>query len=226
MRITNHDYEWHPKYFAVISGLFCAMYMITMAINTKIVDIYGMILPAGIIVFPICCVLTDIMTEIYGFNRTRHAVWTTLVCIVLFAIITQIAIALKPADFWQNQSAFEAIFSTSWRLAAAGCFAWLAGEFSNSFVMSKMKVLQEARMMPARFVASTIVGQFFDTAVLMVVAFAGTMPWSAFCTMLITGWLFKVVYEIIALPVSIPVAAWVKRLEGVEHFDKQKLSII
>ncbi len=226
MKITNHDYEWHPKYFAIITGLFCALYMITMAINTKMVDLYGFIFPAGIITFPMCSVITDLLTEVYGFNRTRQAIWTTLICIILFAVFTQLAIILQPAVFWENQKGFEAIFSTSWRLALAGCCAWVVGEFINSFVMSKMKILQNAKMMPMRFIGSTLVGQFFDTIVFLFVAFAGTMPWKAFFMMFLTAWIFKVLYEIVALPLSVPIANWVKRLEGVEHFDKQKLHVV
>lgn len=226
LKISNKDSDWSPKYFGVVVGLFCALYMITMAINSKIFDFHGMILPAGIIVFPICAILTDLLTEVYGFNRTRQAIWTTIILIILFAFFTQIAIWLKPAGFWQNQQAFEAVFSISWRLAAAGCLAWVAGEFSNSYIMSKMKVAQNARHMSVRFVGSTIVGQFFDTAVFVLVAFAGTMPWKAFFTMIVTAWIYKVVYEIVALPLSIPITKWVKNREGIEHFDKQELKIV
>ncbi len=185
-----------------------------------------MILPAGIITFPICCVITDLLTEVYGFNRTRQAIWTAVASTILFAVFTQAAILLTPADFWPNQAAFEAIFDLSWRLAAAGCLAWVAGEFANSYVMSRMKILQNARHMAGRFIGSTVIGQFFDTAVFMTVAFAGTMPWKNFFMMLGAAWAFKIAYEVIALPLSVPITKWVKKLEGVEHFDKQELHIV
>jgi queuosine precursor transporter len=226
LRVTNHDHEWHPKYYAVVVGLFCGLYMITLAITPKMVDIYGLILPAGIITFPLCCIITDLLTEVYGFNRTRKAIWTTLLCVVLFSLFTQLAIMMKPAGFWQNQAAFETVFGTSVRIAAAGCLAWVAGEFVNSYVMSKMKILQRAKAMSARFIGSTVVGQFVDTMVFFTVAFAGTMPWDSFLVMCATAWAFKVGYEIIALPLSVPIPTKVKHLEGIEHFDKQKISIV
>ena len=226
LKITYKDTDWNPKYFGVVVGLFCALYMITMAINSKIFDFYGFILPAGIIVFPICAILTDLLTEVYGFNRTRQAIWTAVVSTILFAVFTQAAIQLTPAGFWKNQQAFEAVFGISWRLAAAGCLAWIAGEFTNSYIMSKMKIAQNAKHMSLRFVGSTVVGQFFDTGVFVLVAFAGTMPWKQFFILIVTAWIYKVVYEVIALPLSISVTKWIKNLEGIEHFDKQELSVV
>ena len=226
LRETSRDQDWNPKYFGVITGLFCGLYMIAMAIGPKIIEIQGFIFSAAIIVFPLCCIITDILSEVYGFNRARQAIWAVLACTIMFAVFTQAAIALPVAGTWVHQESFEKIFSTSLRFAAAGCLAWVAGEFANSFVVSKMKVLQEARHMSVRFIASTVVGQFLDTSVVVIVAFAGTMPWPALFIMIQSGWAAKVAYEIAALPVSVPVTRLVKRLEGVEHFDRQEISLV
>jgi uncharacterized integral membrane protein (TIGR00697 family) len=226
LKITTHDNEWQPTYFAAMTGLFCGLYMITMAMNAKLIDVYGFILPVGIVTFPLCAIITDILTEVYGFNRARQAIWTVLVCTVLFAAFTQLAILLPAASFWTGQSGYAAIFGTSLRLAAAGCAAWVAGEFSNSFIMSKMKILQNARLMPVRFIGSTIVGQFFDTLVFGTVAFAGTMPVNKFIGLIVSIWLIKIAYEIVVLPLSVPITNWIKRLEGVEHFDRQEIHIL
>lgn len=226
MKITSNDREWQPQYFVVISSLFCGIYMITIAISPKLVDLWGVIVPAGILTFPICAIIADLMTEVYGFNRTRQAIWVTLVCGVLFAILGQAAIALPPPAFWQHQAAFEAIFNTTWRLAIGGCLAWVVGEFVNSYIVSKMKVMQNANFMSVRFVASTIVGQFFDTAIVLLIAFAGTMPWDSFFVMFLSAWSLKVLYEVVALPLSLPLARKLKQIEGVEHFDRQTLRIV
>ena len=226
LRVTSHDYEWHPKHYGVITGLFCGLYMITMTLTPKLIVLYGFIFPAGIITFPLCCIITDLLTEVYGFNRTRKAVWTVLVCVILFGAFTQLAILLPPADFWPHQEGFKGIFSTSLRLSAAGCLAWVVGELSNSFVLAKMKILQKAKNMPARFIGSTVVGQCLDTLAFCLIAFSGTMPWKDFAILVLSAWGFKVLYEIVALPLSIPVTKWVKQLEGIEHFDRQKVSVI
>lgn len=226
LRITSHDYEWHPKFFGVVCGLFCGLYMISIALGSKLIDVHGLILPAGIVVFPICCILTDVLTEIYGFNRTRQAIWTALVCTMLFAALSQLAVALPPAQGWEHQAAFESLFSQSARIAVAGAMAWCVGEFSNTFVMSRMKVLQKASYMPVRFVLSTFVGQGLDTTVFTLVAFAGLVEWGTLGVMILSGWFAKVAYEIVALPLTIPITHRIKRLEGVEHFDRQKLRLL
>ncbi len=226
MRVTNHDYEWHPKYYGVLVGLFCGIYMITTALVPKLVDIGGIILSAALITFPLCCIITDLLTEVYGFNRTRQAIWTVLVCTVLFAVFSQIAIALPAASFWPHQDAFVTIFDSVPRVVLAGCLAWLVGEFLNSYVMSKMKIFQKANNPASRFIGSTVVGQFADTLVFYTIAFAGTVPAGSLVNMMLVGWGAKIAYEVIALPLSVPIAAKIKRLEGIEHFDRQKLSLV
>jgi uncharacterized integral membrane protein (TIGR00697 family) len=226
LHITNSDSEWVPKHYATLVGLAAGMYMITLALVPKIIEIYGFAVPVSIITFPICCILTDILTEVYGFNRARRSVWITLVCTLLFAIFTQIAIAIPPAPFWQDQESFQKIFATSWRIVIAGCSAWVVGEFINSYVMTKMKIFQNAKGMSLRFIGSTVVGQFFDTLVFFSIAFIGMFSSSQLINMMFTAWAMKVGYEIIALPLSTNVTKYIKRLEGIEHFDRQKISVI
>lgn len=225
MKTTSHDYEWHPKFFGVVTGLFCALYMITMTLTPKIVDIFGFFIPAAILTFPLCCILTDVLTEVYGFNRARQAIWTNLACTLLFGLFTQAAIAMKPSVFWPHQQAYETLFATSWRLSLGGCLAWAVGEFLNSAVVSKMKIFQNAKFMPVRFILSTVVGQLFDTIIFVLAAFYGTMPAEQLLVLGVTGWGFKIAYEVFALPLSIPITTWIKRKEGIEHFDKQQLRL-
>jgi uncharacterized PurR-regulated membrane protein YhhQ (DUF165 family) len=122
-----------------------------------------------------------------------------------------------------------AIFSAmAPRLAARGLnCAWLAGEFVNSYIVSKMKIAQQSKNMSVRFVVSTVFGQFIDSAVFFTVAFAGVMPVKEVMGLILTTWLFKLGYEILALPLSVPITRKVKQWEGVEHFDdRQKISVI
>lgn len=183
-------------------------------------------MPAAIILFPICCIITDLLTEVYGFNRTRQAVWTVLACNVIFAVAAWIAVQLPAASFWPHQDAFAAIFSQTPRIVLAGSCAWVAGELVNTYVMSRMKIAQQAKGMPARFIVSTVVGQLVDSSVFCVIAFLGTMPLMVLLKLVLTAWVFKVGYEIVALPLSVPIARAIKRAEGVEHFDHQKLHLV
>jgi queuosine precursor transporter len=225
LRITHQDHEWQPRYYGVMVGLFCGLYVITNVLNPKMVDFGWFVLPAGILVFPLCAIITDLLTEVYGFNRTRQAVWTALVCTVLYAAFTQLAIILPAAAFWPHQDAFATLFAASPRIALAGCLAWLAGELLNSYVMAKMKIWQNAKNPALRFFASTVVGQAADSAVFMTIAFIGTMPFGQFLLMTLTAWLFKIAYEVLAIPASVPMAAKLKALEGVEHYDHQALTV-
>jgi uncharacterized integral membrane protein (TIGR00697 family) len=227
LKTTHQDGEWNPKYYGVAVGLFCGLYMITMAIVPKLFSLEGFIFSVGIITFPLCCILTDLMTEVYGFNRARRAIWTVLCCNILFAVFTYGATLIPAAAIWPHEDAFDTIFSVSPRLALAGNCAWLAGEFVNSFIVSKMKVQHQARHMGIRFIASTVVGQFLDTLVFYAIAFIGIIPLKELAILVLSGWAFKIIYEIIALPLSVPAANWLKRREGIEHFDdRETLSVI
>lgn len=226
LHITYSDKEWSPKYFAIVSAMLCGMYMITLAISGKISDVWGFYLSASIITFPICCILTDVLTETYGFNRARQALWVTLVFAILFAIFTQLTILLPVAPFWEGQESFVSVFSTSWRITLAGCTALIVGELINSFIVSKLKIKQNAKSMSVRFIASTFIAQFFDSILFFSIAFAGTVSTPQLFNMIITAWLLKVAYEIIALPLSVSVTHKIKQLEGIEHFDRQKISVI
>jgi uncharacterized integral membrane protein (TIGR00697 family) len=226
LRVTARDSEWSPKYFAVVVGLFCGLYVTTNALNAKFIDIAGIILPVGILTFPICAIITDLLTEVYGFNRARQAIWTVLACTVLHALFATIGMHLQPAAFWHHQDAYEIMFATSWRIALAGCCAWIAGEFLNSFVVSRMKIMQGPNSMGVRFIGSTVVGQFADTLIFASIAFSGTMPWRDFGILILSVWGVKIAYEILALPLSLPITRWLKRREGVEHFDRQHISVV
>jgi uncharacterized integral membrane protein (TIGR00697 family) len=222
LKTTHHDSDWQPKHYAVLVGLFSGLYVTAAAIGSKVVDLWGLQFPAGLLVFPICCIITDLLSEIYGFNRARKAIYTVLATTILFAVFTQIAIIMPYPIEWENQGAFATIFANTPRIVLAGCLAWVAGELLNSFVISRLKISQKAKHVSVRFIASTAVGQSADSIVFCFVAFIGVMPFDMIIKLIITATLFKIIYEVIALPVSISITNWLKQLEGVEHFDDKQ----
>jgi uncharacterized integral membrane protein (TIGR00697 family) len=226
MRITTEENEWTPKYLVFFSAVFCGLYMVTIALNTKMIDLFGWYVPAGLLTFPICAIITDILTEVYGFNRARRAIYATLLCAILFALLSNAVIYLPPAPFYEHQQAFQSIFGQTPRIALAGCAAWVVGEIANSVVLAKMKVQQNAKQMSLRFVASTAVGQLLDSTVFCLIAFVGVMPLTAIFWLILGAVAFKVAYEITALPLTLPLTRHIKKLEGVEHFDRGKLELI
>lgn len=210
----------HYKYFSIITGLFSACLVISNILDTKFFQIGQTSFPAGIILFPIVYVFGDLFTEVYGYAQSRKAIWTGFFSLLIAVLSFEIARRLPPSSFYEHQEAFDIILGKVPRIVTASIIAYFTGEFSNSFIMAKMKLFQKGKSMPVRFVASTIVGQAVDTSVFITIAFAGTMKVSDMFTVFVSAWLFKVVWEIIALPLSVPVVRWLKKVENEDYYDR------
>lgn len=209
------------KYYAVITGLFSACLVISNILDTKIFMLGKLDLPGGIILFPIVYVFGDILTEVYGYSSSRKVIWTGFCALALMVIASTIVKLLPSASFWTLQPEYEHILGKVPRIIAASISAYFLGEFTNSFVLAKLKVRSDGKNMPVRFVASTFFGQFVDTSVFVVIAFAGSMAAVDLVSITISGWLFKVVWEIIALPITLPVVKWLKKVENEDYFDRE-----
>jgi len=208
------------KYLSVITGFFTATLLLSNVLAGKIVVLGGMIFPASVVMFPISYVFGDILTEVYGYSASRRVVWTGFVTLVAAVFFIEIAKALPPAPFWQGQQAFEAVFSQTPRIVAGSIIAYFAGEFTNSYVLAKMKIVTEGKGMAARFVASTVVGVFVDTALFCAIAFMGAMPMKALLFLIFCDWVAKVLWEVFALPLSLPLTGWMKKTENEDHYDR------
>lgn len=207
------------KYLTLISGLFSATLLISNTLDTKIFTFLGMALPAGIILFPLAYLFGDILTEVYGYAASRKVIWGGFFSLLLLVACYEIGILLPPADFWPNQEAFASTLGHIPRIVAASITAYFLGEFCNSFVLAKLKVRTEGRGMPVRFIASTIIGQAVDTTVFVLIAFSGVFAAAEMLKITISAWLLKVAWEVIALPITIPVVRALKRAESEDHFD-------
>lgn len=207
------------KYFSTITGLFCASLVISNILDTKLFEVFGVIFPAGIILFPIVYVFGDIFTEVYGYKHSRKAIWAGFFSLLVLVVSLELAKRLSPASIWEHQQAFELILGKVYRIALASILAFICGEFINSYTMAKLKIKQSGKAMPVRFVLSTVFGQMVDTGVFILIAFAGSMPIASLFSVFIAAWIFKVVWEIFALPISIPLVKWLKRIENEDYFD-------
>lgn len=189
-------------------------------LDTKIFTVAGLNLPAGIILFPLAYLAGDILTEVYGYAAARRVIWSGLLSLLVGVAAYEIARHLPPADFYTNQEAFDATLSHVPRLVLASITAYLFGEFTNSYIVAKMKVATKGKLMPLRFVLSTVAGQAIDTAVFIVIAFSGVLAIEAMISVFLAGWAVKVAWEIIALPFAVPLVKWLKRVENVDHYDQ------
>ena len=208
------------KLLGIFTGLLVAALVVATVASSKILMVGPLNLPGGVLIFPITYILNDILTETYGYARSRQAVWTALACQALTGLILWLVGVLPPAAFWHNQSAYEAVLGFVPRVALAGLAAFFTGEMANSFVLSKMKYWHQGKRglrQGWRFVASTMVGEAIDSFVVMTVAFWGVIPTVDLFTTMVTLYVVKVLYEIVSLPFSVPFSNWVKRIE---HFDR------
>jgi len=207
------------KYYSLITGLFTASLLISNVLDTKIFMLGSLALPAGIILFPIAYLFGDILTEVYGYAASRKVIWTGFISLLLMVFTFQIAKLLEPAPFWEHQKAFEDVLGQVPRIVIASITAYFLGEFTNSFTLAKMKLKSIGKRMAWRFVISTIFGEFVDTAIFVLIAFSGNMPFTAMVSVTLSAWAFKVIWEIIALPFSLPLVNWLKKSENEDYYD-------
>jgi uncharacterized integral membrane protein (TIGR00697 family) len=209
-----------PKYLCIIAGVFCGTLVCTIILSNKIVSVAGVVFPASMLLFPATFLLSDILTEVYGYAATRRVVWAGFVSETIWVLGYWAAAAMPPAPFWQGQETFDAALGLTPRIAAAGMAAYIAGEFVNSYVIAKMKVWSQGRHLPLRMIASTVVGAGVDTLAFITLAFAGVFAVPHLVTMGLSVWALKILWELVALPISVPAIAWLKRSEGLDHYDR------
>lgn len=176
-------------------------------------------LPAAVILFPVTYIFGDVFTEVYGFKNARTIIWLGFGCSFFAVLIYLITIALPHPDFWTNQDAYAVVMGTTPRVAAASFIGYLFGEFSNSMIMSKLKIATKGRKLWVRTILSTLVGEGFDSVIFITVSFWGTMDNSTVLQMILFQYMFKVCYEIVFTPVTYAVVNWLKRKEGFDTFD-------
>ncbi|PPD30146.1 MAG: hypothetical protein CTY20_04240 [Hyphomicrobium sp.] len=177
---------------------------------------------AGIVFIPMSYIFGDILTEVYGYDRTRRVIWTGFAALVFAAVMASLVVALPPAPNWPNQQAYEVAFGNAWRVVLASMVAYFCGEFVNSFVLAKMKVWSEGRYQRTRFVASTMAGEAVDSSIFYPLAFynSGIMPNELVWVLTVSQFVTKTAVEICFLPLTTRIVAFLKRAEGVDHFDR------
>ena len=203
----------------VLAALFVTLLITSNIIAVKIIQVWGRILPAAVVLFPITYILGDVLTEVYGFRFARRVIWLGFLCNAVAVLGFWVGGLLPAAPFWEGQDAYDAILGYTPRLLAASFAGYLVGEFSNSMVLSRLKVITQGRWLWLRTIGSTLIGQGLDSAVFITAAFVGTMAGADLIEMLVTQWLFKVIYEAAATPITYATVAYVKRREGIDTYD-------
>jgi uncharacterized integral membrane protein (TIGR00697 family) len=203
----------------IITGLFITCLITSNIIIAKQISIGGIILPAAIIIFPLSYIIGDVLTEVYGYRQARRVIWLGFLCNLIAVLAIWLSKILPPAPVFDAQNAYERILGSTPRFLLASFAAYLAGEFTNSVVLSKMKIMTKGRWLWTRTISSTLLGQGIDTVVVLAIAFVGVLPLSALGAMMFFHWLFKCVYETLATPLTYVVVGYLKRKEGVDVYD-------
>jgi uncharacterized integral membrane protein (TIGR00697 family) len=207
------------RYFDVLVALFVAVLLISNIASTKILTIWMFTFDGGTLLFPLSYIFGDILTEVYGFRRSRRVIWLGFFSALIMSLVLFVVQILPPAGDWTNQKAYEAVLGFVPRIVAASLLAYFAGEFTNSMILSRLKILTKGRYLWTRTIGSTLIGEGFDTIIFCMVAFFGVLPASVFKAVLISNYIFKCAVEIIFTPLTYLIVRTLKRKENTDVYD-------
>ncbi len=215
----NGESFWVSPRFVVLACLFVTSLLISNIIAGKLIQVWGLVLPAAVIIFPLTYIFGDILTEVYGFKRSRFVIWVGFAANILMAAVFLLTIALPYPDYWTGQTAYAAVLGFTPRLILASLVAYFAGEFVNATLLSKMKVLTQGKWLWTRTIGSTLVGEGLDTILFISIGFVGILTPANLGMMILAQYLFKVGFEVVATPLTYAVVKWLKDKEGQDTFD-------
>jgi uncharacterized integral membrane protein (TIGR00697 family) len=207
--------------FITCAALFVTCLLTANVIAAKLIVVGGIVLTAGIVIFPLSYVLGDVLTEVWGYGAARRVIWLGFACNAVMVLAIWLGGELPAAPFGASQYAYDEVLGLAPRILAASFVAYLAGEFANAFVLAKLKIATGGRWLWVRTIGSTVVGQALDSVVFVTLAFAGSMPGPALAGVVVGQWIFKVAYEAAGTPIVYAVVGWLKAREGVDTYDRE-----
>lgn len=207
------------KYIVYIAVIFVSVLLISNVASSKIVSLGPFDFDGGTLLFPLSYIFGDIMTEVYGYKRARRIIWLGIAMNILMALVFMAVNALPAAAEASNSEAFRTILSWTPRIVLGSVLAFAFGEFSNSYIMAKMKIWTKGKMLWTRTIGSTLVGQGFDTAIFVFVAFYGKLPNELLGAIIVSNYVFKVGIEVIFTPLTYAIIGSLKKREGVDVYD-------
>ncbi|MEQ1508831.1 MAG: queuosine precursor transporter [Sphingopyxis sp.] len=177
---------------------------------------------AGVMFFPISYVIGDVLTEVYGYARARRVIWTGFAALIFMAFMSWVVVSLPPAHDWPGQAAYESVFGGTWRIVGASIIAFWVGEFANSFVLARMKLLTQGRHLWMRTIGSTCIGQGLDSLLFYPLAFWGNDGWppEQIAQVVFSQFLLKTAWEALLTPLTYAVIGTLKRREGIDIYDE------
>lgn len=211
----------HFRLLPLLLVLNVAFQLISDATAGKIILVFGTGVSVTVLYFPFVYIISDILTEVYGYAVARTVLWYTVLASVLAGIVYQLAVAVPAAPFFDGGESYATVFGIVPRVLVGGWLAVFAGDISNNYVLARMKVVTRGRWLWTRTIGSTIVGQLVNTSVFYLVALSGVLPAANLVQAVLLGWALKTGVEVLMTPVTYAVVSYVKRVENVDVFDHQ-----
>ncbi|MDR1920417.1 MAG: queuosine precursor transporter [Candidatus Adiutrix sp.] len=210
------------KYLDLITGLFATFLIVSNFASTRIIDFaWGLSFDAGTLMFPLTYIFNDLLTEVYGYRRSRRVIWIGFLALTISAVSMVLVGLFPPAEGWEGDAAWHMVMGLTPRIVLASLAAYFIGEFINSYVLARMKVRLEGRFLAFRLIGSTAAGQVFDTLVFAAIAFIGVFSWDLWLTLVVSNYIFKVGVEALLLPATMAVVRRIKRAEGADVYDRE-----
>ncbi|MDD4334213.1 MAG: queuosine precursor transporter [Desulfotomaculaceae bacterium] len=209
------------KLFPFVMVAFVVVLLVSNTVAVKVTQLGPFYFDGATVLFPLAYIFGDILTEVYGFKKSRFVIWSGFAACAFMASVYWLIGVIPAAPDWGNQGAYNAILGQTPRIVLASLVAYFCGEFVNSFIMAKMKILTLGRRLWTRTISSTVAGQAVDTSLFVVIAFAGVIPWAALLYMAVSNYIFKTSFEAAATPVTYAACGWLKRVEQEDYFDNE-----
>ena len=212
------------KYYDLVMAAFVTVLLCANIIGVqKRSTVFGFTFGTGILFFPLSYVFGDVLTEVYGYARSRRVIWAGFGAEAFAAFMAYVVVAMPPAPGWDGQPIYERVFGSTPRIVMASLLAFWAGEFANSFVLAKMKIRTDGRYLWTRTIGSTIIGEGVDSLIFYPLAFYGAQGWTPHqvLTVMATNYVLKVGWEAVATPVTYRVVNFLKRVENEDYYDRE-----
>lgn len=206
--------------FMLLGILFNVCLIAANLLETKVIQVCGITVTAGLLVFPVSYIINDCIAEVWGFRKARLIIWSGFAMNFFVVMLGLTAVALPAAPFWEGEEHFNFVFGMAPRIVVASLAAFLVGSFLNAYVMSKMKLASGGRHFSLRAILSTVVGETADSLIFFPVAFGGIIAWQELLLMMCIQIILKSMYEVVILPVTIRVVGLIKRIDGSDVYDE------
>lgn len=210
------------RYYDFVMAAFVTVLLCSNLIGVaKLTTFFGYTCTTGIFFFPLSYIFGDVLTEVYGYAQSRKVVWAGFVAMAFASLMSYFIVSVEPAPGWPHQQAVETVFGSTWRIFVGSLTAFFLGEFTNSYVMAKMKVWSNGKRLWMRTIGSTIVGEAVDSAIFYPLAFLGVWPADVVWKVLMGNYVIKVLVEVVMTPVTYKVVAFLKRVENEDYYDRE-----